>query len=583
MDFFGTTMRDSIVGTIDADVIDVSQGARDTVDGGDGDDEILFGTELNDNDVIDGGDGYDVVELDGNYFGGLTFLPTTMVNVEELSFGDGNSYTLTMDDATAAGVSVFYIKAGLLDAGDNLFIDFSAETDVTYDISDGDGDDTFIGGPDHANFRLSGGEDTVTGGASFDNFFMGGGLSAGDALDGGLGDDDLFLGGDYSAGLVVTGAMVSGIETLHITPAADVNLTLLDEVYSGILAFTVRVPSFSTPAGHYVIVDGSDETDSSFNFEGGISDDTFIGGALGDEFDFATDDGGAQGGIDIVEGNGGDDLILFDEKFTRDDGVDGGAGFDELQLEGDYSLGVNFSSTTMTDVEQITLAAGFSYDLTVGNNNVTADGFTVDGEALLAGETLAYDGAAESASDVLVFGGEGADTLITGDGADSLDGNGGGDSLVGGGGDDTINGALGRDTIFGGEGTDRMRGGNAATTFVFTGVAESTGAGRDWVDVLKPLKDHFDLDVAVTGVDARVNAGALSEATFDANLAAAIGAGQLGAGHAVAFKPNAGTLSGHWFLIVDVNGVAGYQAGVDYVMEFAAGSHPNSIAVGFFV
>ena len=36
MDFFGTAGRDSIVGTIDADVIDVSQGARDTVDGGAG-------------------------------------------------------------------------------------------------------------------------------------------------------------------------------------------------------------------------------------------------------------------------------------------------------------------------------------------------------------------------------------------------------------------------------------------------------------------------------------------------------------------------------------------------------------------
>ena len=114
-------------------------------------------------------------------------------------------------------------------------------------------------------------------------------------------------------------------------------------------------------------------------------------------------------------------------------------------------------------------------------------------------------------------------------------------------------------------------------------MAESTGAGRDWVDVLKPLKDHFDLDVAVTGVDARVNAGTLSEATFDADLAAAIGAGQLAAGHAVVFKPNAGDLAGHFFLVVDANGVAGYQAGPDYVMEFAAGSNPNAIAVGFFI
>ncbi len=165
----------------------------------------------------------------------------------------------------------------------------------------------------------------------------------------------------------------------------------------------------------------------------------------------------------------------------------------------------------------------------------------------------------------------------------NLAGAGGADRLAGGEGDDTINGVLGPDTIFGGAGTDRLLGGVGATTFVFTGVSESTGPGRDWVGVLKPLKDEFDLDVFVTAVDPRVNAGSLSEASFDADLAAALGAGQLGGGHAVVFKPNAGDLAGHWFLIVDANLVDGYQAGLDYVFEFAAGSHPNNIAAGMFV
>ena len=583
MDFFGTTMRDSIVGTVDADVIDVSQGNRDTVDGGDGDDTILFGTELNDNDQVDGGIGYDVVNLDGNYFGGVTFTPTSMVNVEELFFEGGNSYTLTMDEATAAGVTFFYVTAGLLDAGDSLYIDFQAETDVIYDISDGRGNDIFIGGPRGANFRLNFGDDTVAGGSGADDFFMGAGLSPGDVLFGGLGTDDLSLGGDYSAGLVITGTMVSDFETLQITPSADVNLTLLDDVYAGFLPFRVRVPSFGSSPGHSIIVDASDEADSSYNFEGGISDETFLGGALGDTFDFATTNGGGQGGVDSVEGNGGDDVIEFDATFTRDDAIDGGAGFDEILLTGDYSAGVNFASTTMRDVEAITLAAGFSYELTVGNNNVQADGFTVDAEALLSGQTLTYDGGAESLSDVVLRGGAGGDTLIAGGGDDELVAHEGADSLVGGDGDDTINGAIGRDTISGGEGTDRLRGGTSPTTFIFTGVSESTGAGRDWLDVIKPLKDIFDLDVAVTGVDARVNAGTLSEGTFDANLAAAIGAGQLAAGHAVVYHPNAGDLSGGFFLVVDANGIAGYQAGLDYVMEFAAGSHPNNIAVGMFV
>ena len=77
------------------------------------------------------------------------------------------------------------------------------------------------------------------------------------------------------------------------------------------------------------------------------------------------------------------------------------------------------------------------------------------------------------------------------------------------------------------------------------------------------------------GVDPRVNAGDAVGSDFDADLAAAIDAAALGAGHAVVFNPDAGDLVGRWFLIVDANGVAGYQAGLDYVMEFAGGLAPE--------
>ena len=49
------------------------------------------------------------------------------------------------------------------------------------------------------------------------------------------------------------------------------------------------------------------------------------------------------------------------------------------------------------------------------------------------------------------------------------------------------------------------------------------------------------------------------------------------------FRPDAGNQSFQFFLIVDANGIDGYQAAEDYVMEFAYGSHPNQIAVGFFI
>src|SRR3990170_1388566 len=114
MDFTGTTARESFVGTVDDDEFDMSQGGRDTVSGLDGADTFIFGTELNANDQIDGGAGiFDTLVLEGNYFGGLVFAPTTMAGVESLILLPGFSYTLTLDDANTAGF-VFYVDASQL-------------------------------------------------------------------------------------------------------------------------------------------------------------------------------------------------------------------------------------------------------------------------------------------------------------------------------------------------------------------------------------------------------------------------------------------------------------------------------------
>ena len=48
---------------------------------------------------------------------------------------------------------------------------------------------------------------------------------------------------------------------------------------------------------------------------------------------------------------------------------------------------------------------------------------------------------------------------------------------------------------------------------------------------------------------------------------AALASGQLGAGHAILVTVTGGTLAGDTLLIVDANGVAGYQAAGDYVID----------------
>ena len=68
-------------------------------------------------------------------------------------------------------------------------------------------------------------------------------------------------------------------------------------------------------------------------------------------------------------------------------------------------------------------------------------------------------------------------------------------------------------------------------------------------------------------------------ATFNTDLTAAM-SGHLGAHHAILFTPNAGTLSGETFLVVDLNGTAGYQSGHDLVIRMI--SSTGTLAAGGF-
>ena len=87
---------------------------------------------------------------------------------------------------------------------------------------------------------------------------------------------------------------------------------------------------------------------------------------------------------------------------------------------------------------------------------------------------------------------------------------------------------------------------------------------------------------AVSVVNAAVTTGALGASTFDTNLAHFIGASQLSAHGAVVYTPTSGNLVGDTFLIVDANGVAGYQAGQDLVIELSHGTNLASLGLSNF-
>jgi len=148
---------------------------------------------------------------------------------------------------------------------------------------------------------------------------------------------------------------------------------------------------------------------------------------------------------------------------------------------------------------------------------------------------------------------------------------------------DTLVGGTGNDTITGRGRGDTLTGAGGADTFVYTAVSDSTGRGYDTITDFNASADLFDLWVQVTGIDTAITSGSLSPFTIDSNLASSVGAAKLGAHHAVLFTPNAGMLSGKTFLIVDANGVAGYQASADLIILLGNGSSLAGLTAADFI
>ncbi|HTQ14974.1 MAG TPA: bluetail domain-containing putative surface protein [Rhizomicrobium sp.] len=303
-----------------------------------------------------------------------------------------------------------------------------------------------------------------------------------------------------------------------------------------------------------LVNDGSDTLNGGAGDDvltGGDGDDVMHGGDGNDTLDIR------DGGNDRVTGDAGDDLIAAGAALTAGDRIDGGSGSDTLELKGDYSSALNLGGLTMTGVETIRLDDGYSYKLSTNDGNVAAgQSLTVDASALSATSTAKFNGAHES------------------DGTFNL---------IGGAGNDILTGGNGNDLLQGGLGADRLTGGPGADTFVFTAVADSTSLGHDVIVGFDGAADRIGVPGAVSGVDAAVTSGMLRQGGhFDGDLAAAIGAGQLAAGHAVVFTADSGPLAGHTYLIIDANGVAGYQAGQDYVIELASATNLGSLSTANF-
>lgn len=162
---------------------------------------------------------------------------------------------------------------------------------------------------------------------------------------------------------------------------------------------------------------------------------------------------------------------------------------------------------------------------------------------------------------------EGNDHIVGGNGSDAIFAGDGNDVAAGGNGNDTIDGGSGDDRLEGGAGRDLMDGGDGDDTFLFRRTLHSSSVNHDTIVHFDADADVFDVHKPVVAADAPVANGSLSESSFDADVTDAVDAGHLAGFHATIFTPDAGDLAGQIFLIVDQNGVAGYQPGEDLLIQ----------------
>ncbi len=170
---------------------------------------------------------------------------------------------------------------------------------------------------------------------------------------------------------------------------------------------------------------------------------------------------------------------------------------------------------------------------------------------------------------------------------DALIGQNGNDALDGGDGRDDLMSAAGSDTLKGGLGADTLDGGSGGDTFSYDGAADSTSVDFDTIIGFNGATDRINtgipIEVPTTGRDDDIVGGSLDGASFDSDLGAAVSSSTLAADHFVIFKPDAGSHAGDTVLVIDRDGVAGYQSGADLVISLESSVHLAQMSTGTFV
>lgn len=400
------------------------------------------------------------------------------------------------------------------------------------------GNDVIAGTTRDDRFIMTqGGDDIVSGKGGDDTFVFGAAFNATDRINGGFGYDILKLNGNYSGTHSVTfnTTTLTNVEAIQLAGHHSYTLVTNDSTIAAGKSLTVNgIRLGSSDSLHF---DGSNETDGNFVIFAGVGDDVLKGGG-GDNFFHL-----GQGGDDIVYGGNGLNIYYFGANLALGDMIHGSG---TLVLGSDYPiLKFSHNGIRLTNGDYaIVLKGNHDYELQFKYSDSRNIGqLVIDGSKIGAAGHLTFSGT----------GGETGTTLIGGAGADGLHGGWGSAPT-------TITGGGGADFLF-----DE---GNGNVAFVYNQASDSTSLGFDTIEGFNANGDFFKLpgSPSIT-VDSPITSGRLDSSTFDTDIQNAVVS--IANDHAVLFHPDSGDESGSGvaFLIVNIDGTPGYQAGSDLVME----------------
>lgn len=422
----------------------------DSITGGSGDDTFIFvaGTGLT-TDTVNGGTGTDTVTLTGTT--AITAAQFNNVsNIEAITLPNmiNTVVAITTVDALVA-VGAVLTLSNTANSG-VLTFNGAAETNGTFNITGGSGNDsitggsgndTLVGGNGNDSITAGLGNDTLSGEAGNDTFTLVAitGLTSGDTIDGGTGTDTIALTGNTVFAAATYFDNVINVEaiTLGNTNTA-VTITTKDALVAASATLTL-----STANTGGLTFNGAAETNGAFNItSSGVSNDTITGGSGADSIVGGT-------GFDVIVGGGGDDTLSFaaGSGLTTADNVNGGAGIDIIDLTGTTAIAAtDFDNVSNIEVIALTHTTT-NVTITTKNTLVVAGAaLTLQATSLTTG-ILTFDGTAEIDGTFNITGGAGADILKGGSGNDIMDGGGGNNSITAGLGSDILTGGSGNDTF----------------------------------------------------------------------------------------------------------------------------------------